>query len=773
MSTRARLTATTDPERAEFESLTVPNVPQVRGINKNGSTWHSGTGVPVLTLGVVTDWYLDKANGDIYEKTGVSTWVRQFNFSLLDTAVATGLHITRAQIPSVPVLLPRFTISGNTTPGDLGSGATYKLGTSGGPRAIQDALGTWFELDLSGGWGRLGWFGAVGNGVADDDAAVQLAMNTLAGKVVEIEQATFSVNSITVPSHTIVRGSKLSVIKRKENAPTSYPVISIENATGVRLRDFTVDGNKTAQTQAATNIQMYQSWDILIERVSSNSAKSVLGGYGTGFAVVNSLDRDNETQTIIDKCRARGNDATGVLTLKSWNVHVLSGNYSYNTGAGIAFGSNYNPIVGDVDNYCTAIDNHCHHNGSGIVVGSYVIGYSASGANIYGTGTPSSRGCVVRGNTVNLCSGYGIAFTSANGVCSDNVVSHCGSVAVGGAACILFNGIEAVLSNNTVVDGWAYGIDAGGSVYCTISGNRVKDSGATSGIGACGINLGASIGSVVSGNNISSVVPGTGIALWGIDGDGLTPFPWLGAHTKVCENKIELPNSGGSLGIWVARNFGVAVVNDNYISSAETPYAFDVDGLSQSGNRVFTGSSNESATVNSSSTMLIPDAGDLFTVAGSTTINSILTRSAFIFNGRVRDVLMTAMGSGYDPANKPTVTFSGGGGSGAAATAEVDNGGRLVGVTMTNNGTGYTSVPTVSFSGGPGSGAVGVARTGCNNFADRVISLFFSAACTVNTVGGAGAVILKGGTLAADGGTVLVLRGQYGSWYEVSRGLKT
>lgn len=59
-------------------------------------------------------------------------------------------------------------------------------------------------------------------------------------------------------------------------------------------------------------------------------------------------------------------------------------------------------------------------------------------------------------------------------------------------------------------------------------------------------------------------------------------------------------------------------------------------------------------------------------------------------------------GSGYTSA--PTVAFSGGGGTGAAATATVTDG-KVTAITISNAGSGYTSAPTVSLSGGGGSGA--------------------------------------------------------------------
>ncbi len=75
----------------------------------------------------------------------------------------------------------------------------------------------------------------------------------------------------------------------------------------------------------------------------------------------------------------------------------------------------------------------------------------------------------------------------------------------------------------------------------------------------------------------------------------------------------------------------------------------------------------------------------------------------------VSAVTITHQGAGYTSA--PTVSFSGGGGSGAAGTAVIDNFNRVTSVTITNRGSGYTSAPTVTFTGGGGSGATGAADT--------------------------------------------------------------
>jgi len=73
----------------------------------------------------------------------------------------------------------------------------------------------------------------------------------------------------------------------------------------------------------------------------------------------------------------------------------------------------------------------------------------------------------------------------------------------------------------------------------------------------------------------------------------------------------------------------------------------------------------------------------------------------------VGKVNMTSVGSGYTAA---TISFTGGGGTGATGTAIIA-GGQITGVTITNPGTGYTSAPTVGIVG-DGTGAAGSAVTG-------------------------------------------------------------
>ncbi|WP_461485845.1 RagB/SusD family nutrient uptake outer membrane protein, partial [Pedobacter sp.] len=69
----------------------------------------------------------------------------------------------------------------------------------------------------------------------------------------------------------------------------------------------------------------------------------------------------------------------------------------------------------------------------------------------------------------------------------------------------------------------------------------------------------------------------------------------------------------------------------------------------------------------------------------------------------LRSVTITNGGNGY--TSVPTITISGGGGSGASAKAFI-NAGKINRVLIENMGAGYTIAPTVTVSGGGGAGAV-------------------------------------------------------------------
>ena len=75
--------------------------------------------------------------------------------------------------------------------------------------------------------------------------------------------------------------------------------------------------------------------------------------------------------------------------------------------------------------------------------------------------------------------------------------------------------------------------------------------------------------------------------------------------------------------------------------------------------------------------------------------------------GQIKSVYLSNGGSGY--ATAPTITFTGGGGSGAAATAYV-SGGVITRILITSTGSNYSSAPTVVITSTTGTGALATAN---------------------------------------------------------------
>ncbi len=117
--------------------------------------------------------------------------------------------------------------------------------------------------------------------------------------------------------------------------------------------------------------------------------------------------------------------------------------------------------------------------------------------------------------------------------------------------------------------------------------------------------------------------------------------------------------------------------------------------------------------------------------------------------------VMVNNGGCYNSSSAPTIGFSGGGGSGASATANMATttslscpGGYTVGsVTMTSAGSGYTSQPTLSFTGSN--------QTSAPNAVAEITTAGSTNNQTVINSAGTGAVVLNGSNGSGTGGVIV------------------
>jgi hypothetical protein len=92
--------------------------------------------------------------------------------------------------------------------------------------------------------------GVVGNGVADDTAAIQAAIN--GGDAVFLPPGVYLVSGLTLPSYTSLRGAGTGQTIIKQKPSVAGPLMSLAHnySCNVTLQSFTLDGNKAEQAQA-------------------------------------------------------------------------------------------------------------------------------------------------------------------------------------------------------------------------------------------------------------------------------------------------------------------------------------------------------------------------------------------------------------------------------------------------------------------------------------------------------------------------------------------
>lgn len=140
---------------------------------------------------------------------------------------------------------------------------------------------------------------------------------------------------------------------------------------------------------------------------------------------------------------------------------------------------------------------------------------------------------------------------------------------------------------------------------------------------------------------------------------------------------VAAPNQGNGIRVVSVGTRGVGYSDGTYACAVS---AAPAGGTTAIVNFIKNGSSQTFAVVN-------PGRGYPSTPA--------VTVPAPDLGGQVSGFTVTCAGSGYSAA--PLLTLSGGGGSGAAATAIVSNG-SVTSITITTGGTGYTSAPAVSLA---------------------------------------------------------------------------
>ena len=611
-------------------------------------------------------------------------------------------------------------------------------------------------------------FGAVGDGITNDSTAIQNAFNSAAATtgIVRLSAATYIATGLTVPAGIKLiygDGNDVTILKRPDNASTSASILTATGRSDFQIADLALDGNKANQTRGGHNLVLSSCSDFQVRRVRSVNAKAV-SGYGSGF-VLDQLAPTNTTgreQQLLG-CEAYENDSDGVTIQRTGaGISVRDCLLCDNGDAGLYFyDQNITPAAGTVPAMLLT-GNRCERNAS---AGIAVLGFFVSGlggVKVFGHGASPVARCIIDGNQCNWNASYGIFAQGAGITISSNGTAYNGSTNQAGICC---NAEYTLVTGNQVQGNKYFGIDFGGSRYGRVSNNAVWGTDDGSG-GGTGINLGACQHVECADNDL--VDNGTRqISVARYDA-GTYWFAWDGYGIAVRRNRIIETRANTNFGIWCEGQAEDILIEGNDFAWPDTVgynciRANIATGRVQ-GNRL-TGSSQDAFLMNVGATLTLPEWADALAINSNTAVaTGIQTRSQQLATQTIAGAKLTSRGSGYSASFQVIVT--GGGGSGAEIWARVSQDGQVAALQIITAGTGFTGTPTLDFSNGDGTGAAATALVGIPILAGRHIDLI---AYGTDIRIQAGAVIKlpgpTGTTLTLKSQGILGLRAAQSVWY--------
>jgi hypothetical protein len=469
-------------------------------------------------------------------------------------------------------------------------------------------------------------FGAVGDGVTDDTAAIQAAITAAAEKTLWIDGGTFIVTHLTASSSFSIRGS--GTIKRKDSA--SGVLLGLSGASVVYdFAGITLDGNQVNQTP----LDSMHTLSFTASGTTSVQAKLViqgitfLNGNGADVTVYNSSDRSTSNEFVgIYACRFLGgregastSDDPRYIDIRSPVSYVVDGCILDFLGtptigrAGIVCYDGWGEISTDkargviANNLLQSVGRSEPSSTLGAIdIYNYARSTTIVGNTII---NPYGRGIQVKADAENLTiSGNvvdGLSGSFLNGqivVNSAQLESTAGAITIQGNS-LLNSGNDGIVYTGRNLSGTTYArcISIGGNVITdavrrainiadvddAVVANNVID-GADTGIYAQGVNESL----VITGNRITDTV-GNGIhiapdnttAWMNIQGNHIQDAGSRGIYLgAAAAGQITNNNIKNTTNIGVeARDVGGAFLIENNVISTTTPFSL---GGTNSGLRV-------------------------------------------------------------------------------------------------------------------------------------------------------------------------------------------
>ncbi len=348
-------------------------------------------------------------------------------------------------------------------------------------------------------------YGAKGDGIADDTAAIQAAIEVVAGTggTLLVPDGTYMINAILnsgkglqLRSNMTFRMSSAAVLKAIPNASGGYSVLFLPRVSNVNIIGGTIEGERSAHTgtggESGMGIFVASSQDVYIEGVTAKEC------WGDGFYIGGSAGSTNIT---LCNVVADHNRRQGLSVVYADGVVVRNSTFKNTQGtlpeAGIDIEPNAGETVANMQILgCTFTNN----SGGGI----------QNGLALKDRGIAFVKNVLIDGNVM-----VGNGFNAANGM-------------PGGGGCEISNTAGHRVTNNVMRDNKNWGLrlrDEADST--TVTGNTIT------GTQGDGIYLDPTItnytitGNTVTGNTRYGIYQGSGaqgvLGANVVSGNGRTP----------------------------------------------------------------------------------------------------------------------------------------------------------------------------------------------------------------------------------------------------------